>query len=161
MESGTISRFARKSLIVRSTMFPDGFVDETIRTLALLFPQAVFSPTRRLAITRGSQRKWFQSLLQRHKDIVIDSRLALCGNLNAEARQIDCFHFWRDRLVILKQAFDEAKPRTFYQWWHDGRDGVQWSTFWVAILVLVITTFLGIIQCVEGALRVYRSYVDN
>lgn len=133
-------------------------MDETIRTLALLFPQAEFGSTGRLAFTSGPQRKWFQALRQKHKNLVIDPRLVLCGNLKAENRQIERFDFWRDRLVILKQAFDEAKPRTFSQWWHDGRDGVQWSTFWVAILVLIITTFLGIVQCVEGALQVYKSF---
>jgi hypothetical protein len=135
-------------------MFPDDLVDETIRTLALLFPQAEFSPTQRLA----SRRKWFQGLRQKHKGLVIDPRLVLCGNLNAENRQIVRFNFWRDRLVILKQAYDEARPQTISQWWHDGRDGERWSTFWVAILVLIITTFLGIIQCVEGALQVYKAF---
>lgn len=139
-------------------MFPDSFIDETVRTIALLFPQAEFGATRRLAITGGSKRKWFQPLRHKHKDLVLDPRLVLCGSPKTENRQIDRFYFWRDRLVILKQAFDEATPRTLSQWWHDGRDGVQWSTFWVAILVLIITTSLGIIQCVEGALQVYKSF---
>jgi hypothetical protein len=139
-------------------MFPDGFVEETLRTLALLFPQAKFGTSRRRRITGGSERKWFQALSNKKKDMFIDPRLVLCGTLGTEDRQIDCFRFWRDRLVILKQAYDEATPRTFSQWWYDGRNGVQWSTFWVAILVLIITTLLGIIQCVEGALQVYKSF---
>ena len=31
-------------------------------------------------------------------------------------RQIDNFEFWHDRLVMLKQAFDEADPKTVRQW---------------------------------------------
>jgi len=64
--------------------------------------------------------------------------------------------FWRDWLVILKQTFDDATPKTLSQWWHDRR--MQWYTFWVAILVFLITTFLGVVQAVEGALQVYKSF---
>ena len=43
---------------------------------------------------------------------------------------------------MLKQAFDEAQPKTIRQWWYDSRNGVQWYTFWVAVLVLVLTVVL-------------------
>lgn len=76
-----------------------------------------------------------------------------------EERQIERFRYWRDRLVILKQACDDATPRTISQWWHDRRNGVQWYTFWVAILVLILTTLLGLVQCVESALQVYKAFV--
>ncbi len=44
------------------------------------------------------------------------------------------------------------------QWWHDRRNGERWFTFWVAILVLMITIALGLIQCIESALQVYKAY---
>jgi hypothetical protein len=67
--------------------------------------------------------------------------------------------FWRDRLVILKQAFDDAKPRTLRQAWADRRNPSQWYNFWVAgLLIIGFTLFLGTIQCVEGALQVYKAY---
>ncbi|KAF2999569.1 hypothetical protein E8E14_003545 [Neopestalotiopsis sp. 37M] len=143
----------------RSSIFPDGFVEETLRTLALLFPEAEFRKKGGW-ITESSKQKWFRTLYQKPPNnwFVPDERLGFCGTLPAANRHIDCFKFWRDRLVILKQAYDEATPRTLSQWWHDERDSVRWSTFWVAILVLIITTFLGIIQCVEGALQVYKSF---
>ncbi|KAK4043317.1 hypothetical protein C8A01DRAFT_43801 [Parachaetomium inaequale] len=124
-----------------TSIFPDGLVDETLRTLALLFPQAHLRATHRDT-----------------EHTVIDPRLALCGTPQGEDRQIERFHFWRDRLVILKQAYDDATPKTLGQWWHDRRNGVQWYTFWVAILVLMITTFLSVVQAVEGALQVYKAY---
>jgi hypothetical protein len=68
------------------------------------------------------------------------------------------FHFWHDRLIILKQIFDEAEPDTLTQWWHDRRKRVQWYTFWVAALVLALTIFFGLIQCIEGALQVYKAF---
>lgn len=89
---------------------------------------------------------------------MLDRRLIKCGTLDAKSRQIEQFRFWRDRLVILKQAYDDATPRTFSQWWHDRRNGVQWYTFWVAILVLVLTVVFGVIQCIEGGLQVYKAY---
>jgi len=143
------------------SLFPDGLVDETMRTLALLFPQSEFgrSHGRRPFGKSRLKREWFSRLREKTKQhCTIDPRLTLCGNLHAEDRQIERFKFWRDRLVILKQAYDDATPGTLSQWWHDRRNGVQWYTFWVAILVLVVTTFLSLLQCVEGALQVYKAY---
>ncbi|GAP92683.1 hypothetical protein SAMD00023353_9600310 [Rosellinia necatrix] len=137
------------------TLYPDGLVDETLRTLALLFPQSEFSSR-----TRGSKtkREWLRNLRLVSNPCLIDQRVALCGDLRAEDRQIERFTFWRDRLIILKQVYDDATPRTVNQWWHDRRNGERWCTFWVAALVLIITTTLGLIQCIEGALQVYKSF---
>ncbi|RYC63502.1 hypothetical protein CHU98_g2720 [Xylaria longipes] len=83
---------------------------------------------------------------------LVDPRVALCGNLRAEERQIERFAFWRDRLIILKQIYDDATPKTIKQWRHDRRNGERWFTFWVAVLVLMITITLGLVQCIESAL---------
>jgi hypothetical protein len=138
-----------------SCLFPDGLVDETLRTLALLFPQSEFSSS-----IRGSRKKvtWFEKLRLRSSACLIDPRAALCGNLRAEDRRIERFTFWRDRLIVLKQVYDDATPKTMHQWWHDRRNGERWFTFWVAALVLMITITLGLIQCIESALQVYKAY---
>lgn len=81
-----------------------------------------------------------------------------CGQLKKSERQIDKFRYWHDRLVVLKQVFDEAEPSTMKQWWNDRRKRVQWYTFWVAALVLGLTIFFGLIQCIEGAMQVYKAY---
>jgi len=144
-----------------ATSFPAGLVDETLRTLALLFPEAQFGrrqPRRR----RSPGSRWFrQKRLRESSERVLDARLAHCGNLQMEERQIEHFTYWRDRLVVLKQAYDDATPRTISQWWYDRRNGVQWYTFWVAITVLFLTTFLGLVQCVESALQVYKAYMPS
>jgi hypothetical protein len=83
------------------------------------------------------------------------------GNLNAENRQIENFKYWHDRLVILKEVYDEARPNTLSQFWYDKRNGPQWYTFWVALWVLILTILalaLGLVQCVEGALQVYAAF---
>jgi hypothetical protein len=127
-----------------NTPFPRGLVKETLNTLALLFPS-----------NDDEAKRWLRS---QKKLASIDSQLSRCGFLRTQERQIENFSFWHDRLVILKQAFDESHPRTLSQWWLDRRNGVQWYTFWVAILVFIVTIFFGIVQSVEGALQVYLSY---
>ncbi|KAI0193507.1 hypothetical protein F4808DRAFT_453246 [Astrocystis sublimbata] len=154
----TVMIFHHASFLERqeNTLYPNGLVDETLQTLALLFPQSEFGPSIR---RDTAKRAWFKKLcLTSSPYAVVDSRVAMCGNLGAEKRQIERFTFWRDRLIILKQVYDDAAPRTLRQWWFDRRNGERWFTFWVAVLVLLITITLGLVQCVEGALQVYKAY---
>ena len=151
---------ARRSLTIvnasQDSIFPDGLVDETLRTLALLFPQAQFSNQNR---SRDARRKWLRGIrTENYENTILDPRLALCGTPKGEDRQIERFHFWRDRIVILKQTYDDTTPKTIRQWWLDRRNGVQWYTFWVAVLVLIITNFLGLVQAIEGGLQVYKAF---
>jgi hypothetical protein len=125
-------------------MFPPGFIDETLRTIALLIPRY-----------DKRSRKWYQSHITKHG---VDETVLDCMHIDADGRQIENFRFWRDQLVVLKHVYDESRPGTLSQWWHDRRNGVQWYTFWVAILVLILTIFFGFIQSIEGALQVYKSY---
>ncbi|KAH6874788.1 hypothetical protein B0T10DRAFT_585995 [Thelonectria olida] len=128
-------------------LFPDGFINETLQTLALLFPS-----------TEKATRDWLQSQRKSIKYEQIDATLGRCGAVRVEDRRLEKFSFWHDRLVILRQAFEESQPKTLSQWWSDRRNRVQWYTFWVAILVFVMTVAFGIIQSLEGALQVYYSY---
>jgi hypothetical protein len=117
-------------------------VEETIRTLALLLP------------THDREtRKWYR---KQQAKLGLDSNAMKCGQLKLEDRQIDHFNFWHDRLVILKQFFDDSSPRTIKQWWFDDRKRVQW--FWVAILLVVCTLLFGLIQCVEGGWQIWKAY---
>lgn len=115
-----------------------------MRTLALLLPSS----------NRDAQR-WYRKQQSAHN---LDVRAFQCRKLRADDRQIENFSFWGERLCILKQVFDEAEPNTLSQWWYDRRKGPQWYTFWVAIAVLALTVFFGIVQSVEGALQVYKAY---
>ncbi|KAK4445515.1 hypothetical protein QBC34DRAFT_306576 [Podospora aff. communis PSN243] len=126
------------------SLLPEGLAEETLRTLALLFPAGDLETKR-----------WMAGLPDYSS---LDKRLGQCGRLKTDNRRIDSFVFWRDRLVMLKQAFDEAQPKTIRQWWYDSRNGVQWYTFWVAVLVLVLTVVFGLVQSIEGALQVYVSF---
>lgn len=147
------------------SLLPKGLAEETLQTLALLFPSS-----------DTETRKWFSQL----SEAGLDKRAIQCGQLKTDHRQTERFRFWDDRLVVLKQVFDEAQPKSLSQWWYDRRNGVQWYcslianvpntdchplipvvkryTFWVAVLVLVLTIFFGLVQSVEGALQVYASF---
>jgi len=87
-----------------------------------------------------------------------DGAVQSCGALRLDERQIERFRFWHDRLIMLKQAFDQSRPANISQWWFDRRNGVQWYTFWVATWVLFLTIFLGLVQSIERALQVYKAY---
>ncbi|KAH7308858.1 hypothetical protein BKA65DRAFT_559725 [Rhexocercosporidium sp. MPI-PUGE-AT-0058] len=125
-------------------IYPDGLGEETLRTLSLIFPQH-----------DKQTREW----LKRHPESYrIDKTLLKCDPLQLDDRQIEKFHFWHDRLIILKQAFDQSRPATISQWWYDRRNGVQWYTFWIAVVVLFLTIFFGMVQSIEGALQVYKAF---
>ena len=149
-------------------MFPAGFVEETLRTLSLLLPQ-----------NDKKSKAWFRGELKRDiNDEFIDSKAIRCRILTMKERQIDNFEFWHDRLVMLKQAFDQADPRTvrqyvqlsglyriltndlaLFRFWFDRRKPVQWFNFWIAItLVVFLTFFFGVIQSVGVGLQVYKAY---
>ena len=126
-------------------MFPAGFIEETLRTLAILFPKHDVAT-----------KKWYKKV-SLNSACRLDMRLLKIGNLDAESRQMENFGYWHDRLVILKEVYDEARPSTLSQWWYDRRNGVQWYTFWVALLVLILTIMFGLIQCIEGAIQAYEA----
>ncbi|KAF2034253.1 hypothetical protein EK21DRAFT_97692 [Setomelanomma holmii] len=92
-----------------STLFPPRFIDETLRTLALLFPRH-----------DKQTKKWLQML---PSSPLTDGHITHCQKLRPDDRQIETFRFWHDRLIILKQTFDESRPTKLSQWWYDRRDG--------------------------------------
>ena len=129
-------------------ILPKNVIAETLRSLALLFPQ-----------NDAKTHTWLRSLQKGGESI--DQDINKCGSLRAHERNFGGFSTWHNRLVILKQTFDESQPRTLAQWLWDRRDGVQWYTFWVAILVFLLTLFFGLLQSIEGAIQVYYAVVDH
>ncbi|KAI4246440.1 MAG: hypothetical protein L6R42_009902, partial [Xanthoria sp. 1 TBL-2021] len=93
--------------------------------------------------TLGAASPWFEQQQQEHH---LDSEAGSCDRLNSSERQIDKFHYWRERLVLLKRTYDDAEPKNLSQLWWDDRKKTQWFTFWVAVLVFIMTVFFGVIQ---------------
>ncbi|CAI6339877.1 unnamed protein product [Periconia digitata] len=134
-----------------STIFPDGLAKETLQTLALLFPRYNKSTRRWLLSERSSSRD----------TIYLDQELLNCERLMPEERCAEKFKFWRDELITLKEKFEKPRSTSIVQFWYDRRNKVQWYTFWVAVLVLCLTIFFGLVQSIEGALQVYKAYHPN
>ena len=126
-----------------TTLLPKGLEDETIRSISLLIPPVL-----------GEPNPWFQ---QQRKKNSIDAQAGVCDRLNSSERQIENFVYWRDRLVLLKRTFDDAEPRNISQLWWDDRKKTQWFTFWVAVLVFVMTVFFGVVQSVAGIVQAWAS----
>lgn len=124
-------------------IFPIGFIDETLRTISLLVPPSL-----------GEANPWFRQEQQKHR---LDERAGLCDRLNSSERRIDKFYFWRERLVLLKRTYDDAEPKTLSQLWVDDRKKTQWFTFWVAVLVFIMTIFFGVIQSVASIIQAWAS----
>lgn len=126
-----------------TTLLPTALVDETIRSISLLIPPVL-----------GEPNPWFQ---QQRKKSLIDAQAGVCDRLNSSERQIENFAYWRDRLVLLKRTFDDAEPRKISQLWWDDRKKTQWFTFWVAVLVFIMTLFFGVVQSVAGIVQAWAS----
>jgi hypothetical protein len=126
-----------------SQLFEVEFIEEIIRTLALLLPQ-----------DNPASYQWFE---QKCKELGLDPAAGTNGHLNASARQLDKFLYFGDRISILKQAFDDSEPNTVWQWWYDDRKKVQWYTFWIAALVLLLTVIFGLIQSVASIVQAWAA----
>lgn len=131
---------------LQNPLYPAHFIEDTLRTMALFFPRY-----------DSATKKWYLKAAA-NSTRPLDMQLISVGNLNSETRQIENFGYWHDRLVILKEVYDEARPKTLSQFWYDRRNGPQWYTFWVALLVLVLSVFaiiIELVQCVESGLQIY------
>ena len=106
-------------------IFPPDFISETLGTLALLFPE-----------NDGASRKWYRKQGERGE---LDMAVLKCESKHRKTR-LEEYLYWHDRLLILKEEFDEARPTTMAQWWNDRRDGIQWYSLWI---VMGLTLFLG------------------
>ena len=126
-----------------TSVLPKVLVDETMRSVSLLIPPVL-----------GKPNPWFQ---QQRKKYLIDTQAGVCDRLNSSERQIEKFVYWRDRLVLLKRTFDDAEPRNISQLWWDDRKKTQWFTFWVAVLVFIMTVFFGVVQSVAGIVQAWAS----
>ncbi|OAA73485.1 hypothetical protein ISF_00386 [Cordyceps fumosorosea ARSEF 2679] len=95
-----------------NSLLPSHLAEETLRTLALLLPSS-----------DAGTRKWLTRLPNYPS---LDRRASRYRRLKTDDRQLEKFPFWGERLIMLKQVFDEAQPKSLSQWWYDRRNGVQW-----------------------------------
>lgn len=68
------------------------------------------------------------------------------------------YPFWGDKLVTLHEAYRKAKPTSLKQWWQDRRDSSQWTTFWLAVVAILLTLMFGLIQSITGVIQAAAIY---
>ena len=104
-------------------IIPKDLVDETVKSLDLLFP---FQEKKTPVFYRPESSY-------------------------SQPRAVDFseFRYWRKRLLELHDTFKEA-PRNFYQLLVDRRNPLQWWTFWIAVTLLVLTIFFGVLTTYTG-----------
>src|SRR3569833_1095939 len=93
-----------------SVLLPKALVEETLRTLALLFPRGDKATSR-----------WYA----RQEDTgELDWAVLNCEPLS---RNIGEYHYWHDRLIMLKEKFDDPPQKmSVRQLWCIDQRGVQW-----------------------------------
>jgi hypothetical protein len=137
---------------LHSPIFPDGLIEETLDTLALLFPES-----------DRKTKQWLSEKGRAHSaQTPVDSTLAKCGHFRQghPSRRLERLQFWRDRLVLLEEAVEEATPTSeaLLKALKDSKRGDHWLNSWIAIVAISLTLFFGLVQSVEGAVQVYKAY---
>lgn len=122
--------------------FPPDFLDETLRTLYLLYRPLEVRKARR-------NRKYMESRLDADLELAMGQRAVF---------ELRNFPYWHERLWEIQKMYDSKTPSGLAQWWFDRRDRVQWATFWTAFLVFVLTVIFGVISSVTGVMQVYAAF---
>ncbi|KAB8356640.1 hypothetical protein FH972_024217 [Carpinus fangiana] len=118
------------------SIYPSGFLQETEKTIALLFPS---SDTQ--------QRTWIRRN-RRLAEIDVEPGLA-----RRVPRSLSEYDYWFQRLEHLQSHFDGTTPRSLSQWFHDRRDGNSFFTFWLAVAAITLTLLFGLTQSLTGLLQ--------
>ena len=121
-----------------STLLPSELFSETAVSLALLFPRINPDCTA----------------LLRHESQNLDPNLRM---LAPASRDVQAYNYWRDNLSTFWEVFDRSQPSSIQQWWYDRRNIVQWWTFWIAFVVLVLTIVFGLISAVASIVHAWAS----
>ncbi|PLN80489.1 hypothetical protein BDW42DRAFT_186068 [Aspergillus taichungensis] len=125
-------------------LFPPGFLEETIRTIALLFPAAHLEC-----------RQWLQGA-QGRENVGLEAGLLLRA-----PRDLRNYRYWGQRLRELKDEYDRTEPTTIRQWVLDKRKPNQRYTFWIAVAALALALVFGLIQSVTGIVQAVAAVRGN
>jgi len=142
-----LSIFKHKICIVnhrrgsQPTIIPADDLDETLRTLDLLFPYGD-KPTK-IFLEHSKVHMWIMNPME-----------------SPRATELDEFVYWRSRLAQLLSLF-HGPPETVRQTLLDSRNTAQFATLWVAIFgVFFLTILFGVLSTVYSA-KQYHVAVDS
>jgi hypothetical protein len=119
-------------------LFPEELLNETIRTLDLLFP--------------GSDDPTVAFLKEEKVQMWIENPFDM-----PQATELDEFNYWKGRLAQLLGLF-YGPPETVRQTLLDTRNTAQFATIWVAIFgVVFLTVLFGVLSTVYSAKQYYLA----
>ena len=132
-------------------MFPRGFVEETLDTLILLFPDH-----------KKKDKQWMQQYLcARLESPPLDEGLLKTGYFRSKhsSRDLSHYTFWRERLDMLRETVVRATPRreALKKALRNSK-GDGWINSWIGVVAIGLTLFFGLVQSIEGAIQVYKAY---
>jgi hypothetical protein len=122
-----------------SEFYPDGFLEETLKTMSTLFPEEE---------PRQQRRK-------RRVCAKNDADLEAQDFIYLDLRE---YQFWGERPRTLQIANNEARPRSLKQRYFDTRDKERWTTFWIAVAAFVLALLFRLISSITGIMQVYIAF---
>ncbi|KAK7995444.1 hypothetical protein PG990_014217 [Apiospora arundinis] len=118
----------------KGTVFPKVLLREAISTLNLLFPH--WDPNTQSFLSAQNQ-----------------SFHTIAPFTGPRRLDLNEFNYWRDQLSELYERVYLAPADSWRQLWADRRNPHQWWTFWIAVVVLV----LSVISCVTSVIQAWAS----
>lgn len=128
-----------------SSLFPPDFLQETYRTIDLLFPMNEYKTSKR--VKRLAQRE----------QVDIEAAITEKAIDDHERYQISSYQYYSSRLAEIQRCYDLARPYRLKQWWYDRRQRPEWAALMVALIVFILTVLFGIAQTVTGVLQVIAA----
>lgn len=119
-----------------STGLPNGLLDETLRTLSVLFP-----------LTDAPTQDWITRMK------VPELRMDRNVQARWRAPSLRDFDFWRERLLDLVEKY-QAPPRNPKSIWRDRRNPVSFATFWIGLIIFFATLAFGLIASVLAGVTI-------
>ncbi|KAI4094400.1 MAG: hypothetical protein L6R37_007250 [Teloschistes peruensis] len=110
---------------------PVKILQETILSLDLLFP---FWDSRTITLLAKEKQDFHE-----YGPFEATRRLTLLD-----------FDHWRDRLLELHEEIFQSPPVSWAQLWRDRRSPQQFWTFWIAIIILILTSFSTVATIIQA-----------
>ena len=123
-------------------MYPDGLLLETDRTIGLLFPWHKKGAEKRL---RKLSKKEKADVEANWLDEEIEDFQRL---------QLSSYPIYQQRLLLIQQRYDNAKPSRPKQWWYDRRRRLEWAGLWIAVMVFILT----LVTVATTVMQVYAGF---
>jgi hypothetical protein len=146
-------------------LFPEGLLQETSDTLALLIPyldSRSSSWFKKETNTRINDQGTLPKIADQSRTNaqlgkkLLDQR-ASQQPIPVGVNLVSHYKYWGERLDIIQTAYDEAEPVSFFQWRKDDRRNVKSYEKWLTFLGVAFALGLGFINLVLSILQVYGT----